>query len=125
MGTPNLSINSIDLNDGVEVVWNGEVRHFTSADILSIPGNLKIKEGKLNEWAQEAMTKRYLIAEYDVDHRYRQGDPELLRDYEYFDGTEICIIMCYVECHIYDLGPPVNVTVRFAKEPITEVDWWL
>jgi hypothetical protein len=122
MGTPNLSIQSVDLSDGIEVYWNGELRQYTSADILSIPGNLKQKEAKLNEWAQEAFTSRYLIAEYEPDHRYRQ-DPPVLRDYEYIDGDEICIIQCYVECHIYDLGPPVNVTVRFSKEPITG-EWW-
>jgi hypothetical protein len=126
MGTPNLSISSVDLTDGVEVYWNSTLHRFTAADILAIPGNQGKKEDKLNEWAQEALTRRYLIADYEPDHRYRQ-DPPVLYDYEYVDGNEICIILCYVEFHIFDLGPtgdgPVNLTVRFSKEPITG-EWW-
>ena len=124
MGTPNLSFQGGSLEDGVEILWNGTTYHWTSADILSIPGNRKIKEGVLNEWAQEAMTRRYLIAEYEPDHRYRQDDPGLLYDYEYFDKDEICVIQCYIKCHIYDLGPPVNVTIRCSREPLIG-DWWL
>jgi len=122
MGTPNLSFQGGSLENGVEVLWNGTMHHWTSADILSIPGNLKKKQDKLNDWAQEAMTKRYLISEYDTDHRFRQ-DPPVLYDYEYVDGDEICIIQCYIECHIYDLGPPVNINIRCSKNPITG-EWW-
>lgn len=123
MGTPNLSISGGSLDDGVKVIWNGVEHHFTSADILAVPGNLKKKEDRVNEWAQEAMTLRYQIADYEPDHRYRQGNPDLLHDYEYFDGNDICIILCYIQCHIYDLGPPVHLTVRCSKEPISG-EWW-
>lgn len=123
MGTPSLSINSMSVDDGVEVVWNGQVRHFTAADIAAVPGNLAKKEQRVNEWAQEAMTTRFLIADYEPDHRYRQVPP-VLRDYEYVDGPEICIIQCYIAVHIFELGPPVRLTVRTSKEPISG-DWWL
>lgn len=120
---PSVSVQAIDLTDGVDVTWGGVHHHYTAADIALIPGNLNKKQDKINQWAAEAFEVRYLIAEYEADHRYR-ADPPVLYDWERIEGDEVVVTLMYIEIHIFDLGPPVNLTIRCSKEPITG-DWWL
>ena len=119
---PSLSIQSISLEDGVDVVWKNQHYHWTSDDILLIPGNLKKKKGVVNQWAQEAFESRHLLSEYDLDHRVRQ-DPPVLYDWERIDGDELVVTLMYVEIHVYSLGPPVSLNICCSKVPITG-EWW-
>jgi hypothetical protein len=119
---PTLDIQSVSLEDGVDVVWRGQHYHWTSDDVLLVPGNMKKKEDKVNEWAREAFESRHLLSEYDSDHRVRQ-DPPVLRYYERIEGDEIVITQMYVAIHIYTLGPPVKLNIMCSQEPITG-EWW-
>lgn len=119
---PSLSIQSISLEDGVDVLWKGVHRHWTAADILSVPGNLKKKEDKVNAWAKEAFESRHLLSEYDPDHRVRQDSP-VLHDWERIEGNELVVTLMYVQIHIYDLGPPVSLNILCSRVPITG-EWW-
>lgn len=118
-------IRSISFADGIRIEDSTGIFQVSAANIVALPGNLKLIENRLNTLLQEHYESRYLLVDFEPDHRVRQ-DPPVLRDWERIEGDELVVTRMYIQAHIFSLSPLKHTLRCQNKElgPITG-DWWL
>lgn len=95
--------------------------------LAGVPGNLKKKERKFNEWLQiqEPFCYVYPKESYDQDHPV-WTDPDNLPVWRWIDGDNVIEVTMWIAVHIYN-DAPLDFTVKCQNRelgPIAE-DWWL
>jgi len=118
-------VREIDLSNGIRIVTTGSLPNInqTGAQIAVLPGNLKLKEQRLNKWLQRQFEHWTLLSEIENDSRVKE-DPPILLPYERIEAGNFVSTLMYIKAHIFSLNP-LKLTIRCQNKqigPITEGD---
>lgn len=121
-------VREIDLSDGIRIVTTGNLPNINQigAQIAVLPGNLKLKEQRLNQWLQRQYEHWTSLDEIENDSRVKENPPILL-PYERIEEDNFVSVLMYIKAHIFSLNP-LKLTTRCQNKqvgPIMEDDWWL